>query len=101
MKAIESLISFFEIIIAYYYCKLIVNNNKFNDKNKIYKYFSNNSFGIYLFHQQIIYFVIFLLNDTVHPIIIFILSFTISIIVSSIMSSILRKNKITKNMFGL
>lgn len=69
--------------------------------NKIYKMFENNSFGIYLFHQQIIYFIILIFNYILNPIITIVLSFILSITISNFMVLILQKNKFTKFIFGL
>ena len=78
-----------------------MNRRKINTNNRLFKVLEENSFGIYLFHQQIIYFMIVLLNGVVHPIVQVVLSFFVSLIVSLIMSIILKKNKVTKFMFGL
>ena len=67
----------------------------------VYKMFENNSFGIYLFHQQIIYFIILIFNYILNPIITIVLSFILSITISNFMVLILQKNKFTKFIFGL
>lgn len=69
--------------------------------NKIYKMLENNSFGIYLFHQQIIYFIILIFNNILNSVITIVLSFILSITISNLMVLILRKNKFTKFIFGL
>ena len=69
--------------------------------NKLYKIFESNSFGIYLFHQQIIYFVIYAFNKILVPMFVILLSFVFSLIISNLIVSILKKCKLTKFMFGL
>ena len=79
----------------------LINKKGFKFDNRIYNLLSENSFGIYLFHQQIIYVTITIFNGLVHPIVQCILSFFISIIISLGITLILKKNKITKSLFGL
>lgn len=68
---------------------------------KIWKWLGVNSFGIYLFHQQLIYPCIMILNGRVHPIIQVFLSFFIAVVLSSMMTITLRKWKITSSIFYL
>ena len=70
-------------------------------RTKLWKLLIENSFGIYLFHQQIIYLTIILLNGRVLPIVQVFLSFSIAIVVTSFMVIILRKFKITRLLFSL
>lgn len=95
------LLSSIEVILIYFWGNYFANIKAVNLNCRIYKLLQENSFGIYLFHQQIVYFCIILLNGLVHPIIQVILSFVISLSISLLMSIILKKNKITKFMFGL
>lgn len=87
--------------IVYYVITKIVDCKLFNLESKTYRILEDNTFGIYLFHQQIIYFVILFLNGNVLPVIQVIISFIISLIISLCISIILKKNKVTKKMFGL
>ena len=98
---LKSLISIFEVSSIYYFCTKLVTLKKINMGSKLYKILEDNSFGVYLFHQQIIYFTIILFNGIVHPIIQVFLSFVISLGISLFISVILKKNKITKFLFGL
>jgi len=98
---IIQLLSLLEVMIIYFICSYIVINRIVKNNSKMCSVLENNSFGIYLFHQQIIYFTIVLLNGVVHPIVQVLLSFIISLTLSLLMSVILKKNKITKFMFGL
>ena len=93
------LLSLIEILLIYILLTFISNFIKF--ENKIYKIFEKNSFGIYLFHQQIIYFLIIFLNGKVNPFFQVIISFFISLLLSLIISCLLSKNKYTKKAFGL
>lgn len=99
-KMIEPIVSILEVSTIYYICTILV-ENKIIKTNKIYKILEDNSFGIYLFHQQIIYFMIILLNGVVHPIIQALLSFAISLSISLLMSMLLKKSKVLKFIFGL
>jgi len=94
-------LSIIEVILVYYVCTYIIKNNKINLNNKIYKLLESNSFGIYLFHQQIIFFCIVLLNGLVTPTIQIILTLLIALILSLLISILLKKNRITKYLFGL
>jgi len=65
--------------------------------NKINEY----SFGIYLFHQQIIYILTFYMFGRLNVALEIFLTFAISIILAYIIQKILKKNKITKFIFGI
>lgn len=98
---IEPILSCVEVIALYFIFDYLVNIKKINFNNKFVKILSDNSFGIYLFHQQIIMITITIFNGLVHPIIQCLLSFIISISISLLITLLLKKNKITKFMFGL
>lgn len=100
-SAISPLVSVMEVGVIYYLCAWAVEKKKIKLNNKVYKLYEENSFGIYLFHQQIIYFTIIFLNGVVHPVIQVILSFTIASIISIAMTVVLRKFRVTRFMFGL
>lgn len=89
------------VIVLYIISDYLINKKKIKTDNHGYKLLSENSFGIYLFHQQIIYITITLFNGLVHPIIQCILSFLISLCISLVMTLILKKNKLTKKIFSL
>ncbi len=55
---------------------------------------------MYLFHQQVIYFTIYLLNGVINPYLNALVNFIVSIGVSIIISSILMKFKITRFLIG-
>lgn len=98
---IMPIISVLEISIIYYICAKLIEKKKVNIKSKAYKILEENSFGIYLFHQQIIYFTILIFNGTVHPVLQAMLSFTISLTASLMITLALKKWKTTKSMFWL
>ena len=95
------LVSVLEVSVIYFLCSRLVARCKGIMQNRFYRLLEENSFGIYLFHQQIIYFTIIWFNGLVHPIIQAILSFLIAICISLMMSMILKKWRMTKIMFGL
>lgn len=98
---IEPTLSCLEATCLYFIFDYLVNKRNINTDNRIYKLFSENSFGIYLFHQQIISVTITIFNGVVHPVIQCLLSFVISTSVSLVMTLILKKNKVTKKLFGI
>lgn len=59
------------------------------------------SFGVYLFHQQIVYLSIVFLNGRVHPIAQVTLGFVFSVLVSTAMVHLLRKLKCARTLFAL
>lgn len=98
---ITPVLSLCEVSLIYFLYDWLVNNKKINLNNRLYKILEDNSFGIYLFHQQVVYICILLLNGLVHPIIQCILAFIISLSISLIMSIVFKKFKITRFMFGV
>lgn len=98
---IMPLVSVLEVSAIYFLCNQLVQRYKNIIKNRFYQLLEKNSFGIYLFHQQIIYFTIVWFNGVMSPIVQSLLSFIIATGVSLLMSLILRKWKVTKVMFGL
>lgn len=72
-----------------------------NGNSKLWNTLKKNSFGIYLFHQQLIYPCIMLLNGRVTPCVQVLISFIIAICGASIMAGIVRKIKITEMLFGV
>lgn len=89
------------IIVKFVYFICVNYNMKYITKTKVIKVLSSNSFGIYLFHQQLIYIVLYFVNGLFHPILISLCSLSLSILFSLLMVFILKKTKITKFMFGL
>ena len=97
----ETLVSVLEVPAIYYLFSKLIEKRRTIVCGRIFHVLEQNSFGIYLFHQQIIYFVIFWLNGVVSPIILVLCSFIIALFVSLAISLVLRKFKVTRFMFGL
>ena len=68
--------------------------------SKCFAIFARYSMPIYLIHQQIIYFVISLLNGILNPYIIASINFVVAISVSLLISFLLMKFKITRFLIG-
>ncbi len=68
--------------------------------NNILKYMSNRSMTIYLFHQQFIYFTIYMLNGRVNPYINMGVNFVIAIGGSLILTNLIFKNNMSKKLIG-
>lgn len=68
---------------------------------RVVNIFMKYSMTIYLFHQQIIYFVIYFLNGRILPEINALINFIIAIILSIFVSILLSKNRITRKMFSI
>lgn len=100
-RFIEPVVSVLEVSAIYFLCSKLVLRCGGILKNKFYQLLEENSFGIYLFHQQIIYYTIIWLNGLAHPVVQALLSFVIALSVSLLMSWILKKWRVTRFMFGL
>ena len=101
LEFLEGVVSILEVLIIYYLFSRLVERKSSIVKNKIYLIFEHNSFGIYLFHQQVIYFTIYWFNGLVSPIVQVMLSLTIALFTSLAMSALLRKFRVSRFMFGL
>lgn len=98
---IKPIVSILEVSSIYYVFTRFVDKGIAKTTGKFYRLLEANSFGIYLFHQQIIYFTIVWFNGVVHPIIQAALSFVIATCISLAMSIVLKKWRVTRVMFGL
>lgn len=101
LKAVNILVSSFTsfagIFMVYGFANLI----GCKEDNRIWRGLKKNSFGVYLFHQQLIYPCIMLLNGRVNPVIQVVICFMVLGFISSGITEFLRKWKATKVMFGL
>lgn len=70
------------------------------EENSVINALFKHSFGVYLFHQQIIYFVIYPLNEVISPLFIIILSIIISGATSFLITHLLLKTKPTRFLIG-
>ena len=86
------------VLMVYGIATILSKNAK---QTEVWSWLKNNSFGIYLFHQQLIYLCIMCFNGKVHPVVQVLLSFIIAIVLSSMMTIILRKWKVTRTIFSL
>lgn len=89
------------ILMVYYFVSGFERVFKYLMKTKAWNLLSRDSFGIYLFHQQIIYFTIIPLNGGVRPVVQVILSFVIAICISEVLVMFLRRWKLLRVVFGL
>lgn len=62
-------------------------------ENAVYQFLKQYNFAIYLFHQQVIYWVISLLNGKVSPMILALCSFITALLVSSLIAWMIGKTK--------
>ena len=92
--------SYMGILMIYMSCELL-NENRKETKIKIWNILKEKSFGIYLFHQQLIYITIMWLNGRIHPVLQVCMSFVIAIALSSIITDILQHFNITKKLYAL
>lgn len=98
---VKPIVSILEVSSIYYLFTWLVDRRKVKTNSKIYQLLEGNSFGIYLFHQQIVYFTIIWFNGLVHPAVQAVLSFVIAICISLVMSVVLKKWRVTRVMFGV
>ncbi len=92
--------SMIEVILIYVLCDYLTKKNSKIINNKLFLFLENYSYGIYLFHMQIIFICIVLLNGHIYPLVQVILSFMISIIVSIIITYGLTRIKLTSFLIG-
>ena len=69
-------------------------------KSKVLVFLGENSMPVYLFHQQIIYFTIYLFNGAINPYFHSAVNFIVSLVVSLVLSCILKKYKLTRFLIG-
>ena len=67
---------------------------------KVYLFFKENSFTMYVLHQQIIYFVISAFNGVVKPLSLAAINFVVAISISSIICVIFNRFKVTRFLTG-
>lgn len=84
-------------------CSLLFKVSRYVENSRLSIFFSiviDNSYGMYLLHQQFIYFVIYAFNGIVNPLLNASLNFFISFILSLVLTILLRKNKLTSYVVG-
>lgn len=70
------------------------------EKNKVFELLSQNSMGIYLLHQQIIYFTISSFNGILSPYLNILINFVCALLGALFISMVLKKNKWTRKLIG-
>lgn len=93
--------SYMGVIFIYYTVKMITKKLIKAKKSKLWNGLKEKSFGIYLFHQQIIYLTIIPLNGKVSPIVQVMVSFACAIGVASIITAVLKRFKLTRILYGV
>lgn len=96
---ISPVLSALEVMSIYSIIKWV--NERYNIENKLYKLFESLSFGIFLFHQQIIQIITVIINGKFNPYIQVIFTYLLTLLISMIITKFLKKFKITKFMFGI
>lgn len=99
--ALRYICPYMGVIFIYCIVKKITEKSNRHKKFKIWCKLKENSFGIYLFHQQIIYLTIIPLNGKVSPIVQVMISFVCAVGVSGLMTTILKRFKLTQKLYGL
>ena len=69
-------------------------------KNKLFDYVSKRTMSVFLFHQQIIYIVVNLLNGLINPYLHVLINFLVSFFTSIIIANICYKSKVTRIIIG-
>ena len=96
-SAEKSVASVFLVLFFYELISSLSNKiSRLVSHNSLFKKITSDSFGIYLIHQQIIYFVIQRLNGTIHPIFVVLASFICSLLLSECIVTILKRTPIYK-----
>lgn len=93
--------SYMGVIFVYYTVKMITEKLINVKKSKLWSGLKKKSFGIYLFHQQIIYLTIIPLNGKVPPIVQVIISFLCAVGVASFITAVLKRFKLTRILYGV
>lgn len=93
--------SYMGVIFIYYTVKMITKKLNSAKKSKIWYGLKEKSFGIYLFHQQIIYLTIIPLNGKVPPIVQVMISFFCALGAAGIITTVLRRFKLTRILYGV
>lgn len=102
LKIIKSILPYFISIAGIFF--IISLFNKFQNRkiwrSKIYKFLLNNSFSIYLFHQQIIWWTITIWNGILPPVLLAVMNFGVSLFLSALISVVLNRFKVTRFLIG-
>lgn len=99
--SIRPLISIMYTYIVYNIVTKFLNKNGRIYQNNIFTFLESVSFGIYLFHQQIIYLLIYVLNGLFPPLIDILIKFILTMLITSVIIVCLKRNSILKKMLKL
>ena len=86
-------------LMAFYVLQRLARVIKWQE-NAIFRFLSKHSMAIYMFHQQVIYFVLYYLNERILPLWLGLLAFAVSITISAVIASLLLKYRITRFLIG-
>lgn len=86
-------------LMAFYVLQYISSKVKWS-KYRLFQFFSKRSMTIYLFHQQVIYFTLLILNGKVNPYINVGINFLVSIVISSLIALLISRFKIGRYLVG-
>ena len=86
-------------ITAFLTLQKIANRVKWH-KSRVFSFISKNSMPVYLFHQQIVYVFIYLLNGVINPYLHATINFVGAMIISLAISAIMMKFKWTRFLIG-
>ena len=86
------------------YFTVVIGLSKFSyeklKNNSLYKLFSKHNFVMYLFHQQLVYIPIALLNGKVHNSVLIIANIAIALLSSLLISIVISRIPFISNLFG-
>lgn len=96
---IDYLVHVFGALMAFFVLQWLATKVNWKE-SKVFMFLSKRSMPIYLFHQQVIYFTIILLNGKVNPYVNAAVNFVVAMAVSILISSVLMKFKWTRFLIG-
>ena len=95
---LEIAVHIFESVAAFE--SLSVLSNRINWNKDWFKKLSNMTMPVYLFHQQIIYFVIYWFNGLINPFLNAVINLAVALMGSIIISTVLMRWKVTRFLIG-
>lgn len=79
---------------------LIQSFTQYSNKTNILSLLIPQTMSVYLFHQQIVYFVVYILNGVVHPVFHVMICFVVSVSVSFLIGKLMSLNHFTRLLIG-
>ena len=86
-------------LMAFYVLQRLAHIIKWQE-NAIFRFFSKCSMAVYMFHQQVIYFILYYMNGKILPLWLGLLTFVVSLAVSAVIALLLLKFKATRILMG-